>query len=147
MCKKNSSLLSVLSSNNRQESNTDTVVLRSDVASHETRRNAVMAQVLSSSTDSREITVHRVPFDEDKTLIRRESTVLHAVKSECGNYFTIESEDLDMSLTEASMEALKDAFESVLAITWELYVMGDPKKMTQGALELREHLIETYRLV
>ena len=92
-------------------------------------KNPVTGAVVEAKvTDSQEITVHRVPFDENKVLIRLESTVLHAVKSECGNYFTVESEDFDMPLTETSMEALKDAFESVLAITWELYVIGDSQK-------------------
>lgn len=99
------------------------------------------------STDSPTIVVHRIPFDTNRMLIRRERILLPASKSECGKYFTVESEDLDMSLSEESMEELQDAFESVLAITWELYVMGDPQKMTIGALELRDRLNRAYRLV
>ncbi len=94
----------------------------------------------------RGIEVHMVPL-ENKMLVRRERILLPVSKSECGKYFTIESEDLDMSLSEESLEELKDAFDSILRITWEQYVMGDPQKMTQGALELRKLLIETYRCV
>lgn len=96
--------------------------------------------------DSREIEIHKVPF-EDKTLIRRERILLPVTKSECGNYFTVEAEDLDMSLSEESLEELKDAFDSVLRVMWRRYAIGDPKKMTQGALTFREQLITTYRLV
>ena len=109
---------------------------------------AVILQLEDSavSQDSHELEVHKVPF-EDKTLIRRERIILPVTKSECGNYFTVEAEDLDMPLSEASLEELKDAFDSVLRIMWRRYAMGDPQKMTRGALEFREQLIATYRLV
>ena len=98
------------------------------------------------SQDSREIKVHKVPF-EDKTLIRHERILLPVTKSECGNDLTVEAGDLDMSLSEESLEELKDAFDSVLRVMWRRYAMGDPKKMTQGALTFREQLVTTYRLV
>lgn len=79
--------------------------------------------------------------------MRRECVVLNALRSECGNYLTIKSEGLEMSITEESLEELKDAFEAVLVISWELYVLGDTQKMTQGALQLRKHLVDTYRLI
>lgn len=88
-----------------------------------------------------------MPFDKDRTLIRHEPTELYVGKSKCGKYLTLDSGDLKMSLTETSLETLRDAFEAALAINWELYVMGDPNKMTQGALELREHLQKNYNLV
>lgn len=144
---KNSSHLGVLASNDQQESSTYTGAVHLNLNPSQTRWNAVTGQDLRKSTDSREIVVHKVPFDEGRTLIRREPAVLHGVNSECGKYLTVESEDLDMSFSEESMEELKEAFESVLAINWELYVMGDPENMTQGALELRERLAKTYRLV
>ena len=102
---------------------------------------------LRVSMDPRKIIVHKVPFDEDRILVRHECSVLHPVKSECGNYFTVESEDLDMLLSEVSLNELKDAFCSVLRIMWRRYVLGDPKKMTQGALEFRKHLSEIYQLI
>ncbi len=99
-----------------------------------------------NEAESRGIEVHTVPL-ENKMLVRRERIFLPVAKSECGNYFVVESEDLDMSLAEESLEELKDAFDFVLQMMWEEYVMGDPQKMTQGALELRKRLIETYRCV
>lgn len=60
---------------------------------------------------------------------------MNALRSECGNDLTIESEDLEMSITEESLEKLKDAFEAVLVISWEFYVLGDTEKMTHGALQ------------
>ena len=80
-------------------------------------------------------------------LVRREHIFLPVTKSECGDYFVVESEDLDMSLFEESVEELKEAFDAVLRMMWRRYVMGNPKKMTQGALEFRKQLIETYRCV
>ena len=99
------------------------------------------------STDSLEIAIHKIPFDENRTLIRHERIVLRAVKSECGEYFIAEFEDLNMSLWEESMEELTDAFEAVIAMTWEIYAIGDPNEMDQGALKLRNHLRSTYSLV
>ena len=69
-------------------------------------------------TDPLEIVIHKVPFDENRTLIRCERIVLRAVKTECGEYFIAEFEDLEMSLWGESMEELKDAFGAVLAMTW-----------------------------
>ncbi len=101
---------------------------------------AIMLQLEDGAVlqDLWEIKVHRVPF-EDKMLIRRERILLPVTKSECGNYFTVEAEDLDMPLSEESLEALKDAFASVLRVMWRQYAMGDPQKMTQRefAISLR----------
>ena len=99
-----------------------------------------------NEAESRGIEVHTVPL-ENKMLVRRERIFLPVTKSECGNYFVVESEDLDMSLSEESLEELEEAFDAVLRIVWRRYVMGNPQKMTQGALELRKRLIETYRCV
>lgn len=106
----------------------------------------VTLQVLSSSEYPGNIEVYRVPF-RDKMLIRCERLLLPVTKSECGNYFMVESEDLDMSLSEESLKELKKAFDFMLQMTWEEYVMGDDKKMTKGALKIRDHLIKTYRCV
>lgn len=106
----------------------------------------VTLQVLSSSEHPGNIEVYRVPF-RDKMLIRCERLLLPVTKSECGNYFMVESEDLDMSLSEESLKELKKAFDFMLQMTWEEYVMGDDKKMTKGALKIRDHLIKTYRCV
>lgn len=116
------------------------------IAKEDNEAVTLRLEVSAVPQDSREIEVHRVPF-EDKTLIRRERILLPVTKSECGNYFTVEAEDLDMPLSEESLEALKDAFDSVLRVMWRQYAMGDPQKMTQGALTFREQLITTYRLV
>ena len=99
-----------------------------------------------NEAESRGIEVHTVPL-ENKMLVRRERIFLPVTKSECGNYFMVESEDLDMSLSEESLEELEEAFDAVLRIVWRWYVMGNPQKMTRGALELRKRLIETYRCV
>ncbi|MCY3629853.1 MAG: hypothetical protein OXG94_07560 [Bacteroidetes bacterium] len=69
----------------------------------------------AASQDSLELEVHEVHF-EGKTLIRRERVILPVTKSKGGNYFTVEVEDLDMPLSEASLEELKDTFDSVLQI-------------------------------
>lgn len=94
----------------------------------------------------RRIEVHKIPFGK-KMLIRRERIFLPVTKSECGNYFMVESEDLDMRLSEETLEDLKDAFDSVLRMLWKRYVMKEHKKMTPGALELRNHLKATYSCV
>ena len=106
----------------------------------------VTTRVTSSSRHPGTIAVHRVPFG-DKMLIRCERIVLPVTKSECGNYFEVESEDLDIFLWEESVDELKDAFDAVLRIMWRRYVMGDPKKMTQRALEFRGYLEDTYKCV
>ena len=87
-----------------------------------------------------------MPFG-DKTLIRRERLVLAAKKSKCGKYFTVEVEDFDMVLSESTLAELKDVVDSVLRILWRRYVMGDPERMTLGAVELTNRLKATYRLV
>jgi len=119
--------------------------LKVDKSSQESS-GVLILQELGNSTESK-IVINSVPFDSDRDLVRRECVVLNALRSECGNYLTIESEDLEMSITEESLEELKDAFEAVLVISWELYILGDTQKMTQGALQLRKHLVDTYRLI
>ncbi len=119
--------------------------LKADKSSPESSGTIILHE-LGNSTESR-IVINNVPFDSDTDLVRRECTVLNALRSECGNYLTIDSEDLEMSITEESLEEIKDAFEAVLVISWELYVLGNTQKMTQGALQLRKHLMETYRLI
>ncbi|MCY3999194.1 MAG: hypothetical protein OXF84_00085 [Bacteroidetes bacterium] len=119
--------------------------LKVDKSSQESS-GVLILQELGNSTESK-IVINSVPFDSDSDLVRRECVVLNALRSECGNYLTIESEDLEMSITEESLEELKDAFEAVLVISWELYILGDTQKMTQGALQLRKHLVDTYRLI
>ena len=68
------------------------------------------------------------------------------IKSENGD-FIAEFEDLDMSLWEGSVEYLEDAFGAMLRMMWKRYVMGNPQKMTPGALEFRDKLNATYNLV
>ncbi len=119
--------------------------LKADKSSQESS-GVLILQELGNSTESK-IVINSVPFDSDRDLVRRECIVLNALRSECGNYLTIESEDLEMSITEESLEELKDAFEAILVISWELYILGDTQKMTQGALQLRKHLVDTYRLI
>ena len=99
-----------------------------------------------NEAEPRGIEVLTVPL-ANKMLVRRERMFLPVTKSECGNYFVVESEDLDMSLSEESLEELKEAFDAVLRMMWRRYVMGDPEKMAQGALAFRKQLIETYRCV
>lgn len=103
----------------------------------------VTGQVLSSSRHSESIVVHTVPFG-DKKLTRRERIVLPVTKSECGNYFEVESEDLDMVLWEESVEELEDAFNFMLGLMWEEYVIDDLEKMAPGALKIRARLKNAY---
>ena len=145
--KKNSSLSSIPRPSREPESNTCyTVPLNLNVALSKTDWTRYRALPSWRLTDPLEIAIHRVPFDENRTLIRCERIVLRAVKTECGEYFIAEFEDLEMSLWGESMEELKDAFGAVLAMTWEIYAMGDPNEMDRGALKLRNHLRSTYRL-
>ncbi len=76
------------------------------------------------STGLPTIQVHEIPFGEGRTLIRNEPIELNVIKSECGDYQTIEFEDLNLCLSEESIEDLKDAFEAVLALIWETYGNG-----------------------
>lgn len=98
------------------------------------------------STDKPVIALHEVPL-EDKTLVRRESAVLQVLKSECGEYHVVDVDDFDMSIAEPSLDELKHAIDSVLRMMWKRYVMGDPEHMTPRALDLRDRLTRTYRLV
>ncbi len=103
------------------------------------------APLLWCPVDTDGIVIYKVPFG-DKTLIRRERLVLAAKKSKCGKYFTVEVEDFDMVLSESTLAELKDVVDSVLRILWRRYVMGDPERMTLGAVELTNRLKATYRL-
>ena len=145
--KKNRPRSNTLEPSREQESNVYTVSLNLNAALGNIDWTEYRALPSWRLTDPLEIAIHRVPFDENRILIRREGIVLRANKTECGEYFIAEFEDLEMSLWGESMEELKDAFEAVLAMTWEMYVMGDPSEMDQGALKLRNHLRSTYRLV
>ena len=145
--KMNSPLSTILGSSGEPESNIQTESLNLDIPLANINWTRYRALPSWRLTDSLEIAIHRVPFDENTTLIRRERIVLRAAKTECGEYFITEFEDLKMSLWGETMEELKDAFEAVLAMTWEIYAMGDPNEMDQGALKLRNHLHSTYRLV
>ena len=90
--------------------------------------------------------VHEVPFG-DKMLIRRKPTTIPVTKSECGNYFSAEPEDLEVFIWAESVEELEDAFDFMLEGMWEDYVMEDRAKMGEGALKIRDRLKKTYRCV
>ena len=77
-------------------------------------------RILSTSQNWGRIKIHKIPFGE-KTLIRRERIFLPVTKSDCGNYYMIESEDLDIQLSEETLEDLEDVFEFMLKMTWEDY--------------------------
>ena len=143
----NRRLSSILESSREPESNIHTGSLNLDIPIGNINWTNYRALPSWRLTDSLEIAIHKVPFDESRKLIRRERIVLRAAKTECGEYFIAEFEDLEMSLWGETMEELKGAFEAVLAMTWEIYAMGDPNEMDQGALQLRNHLHSTYRLV
>lgn len=117
---------------------------------HSARSNIVwsgsLEKALSGSPNVGRIQVHQISFGE-KTLIRRESIYLPVTKSDCGNYFVIESEDLDMQLSEETLEDLEEIFQFMLRMTWKDYVMDDRENLAEDALELRDHLEATYRCV
>ena len=104
---------------------------------------SVIMRVFSSSQFSESIAVHTVPYG-DKKLIRRERIVLPVTRSECGNYFEVESKDLDMVLWEESIEKLKDAFNFMLGLMWEEYVIDDLEKLAPRALKIRDRLMNAY---
>ena len=60
---------------------------------------------------------------------------------------TIDSEDLDTSLSEKCFEDLKDTFSSVLVLTWDLFVMGNSNEMDKKAIEIIDRLHANYQLV
>ena len=64
------------------------------------------------------IAIDRVPFDENRLLIRNKPIVVPVIKSENGDFIT-EFEDLDMSLWEGSVEYLEDAFGAMLRMMWK----------------------------
>lgn len=132
--------------NNRQPSALHLMALPLKHTRFGSSRPSDSSQVGVASTDPEGFMVYRVPF-EDKTLVRHEMLVLAAIKSKCGKYFTIEAEDLGMSLSEPSLHELKEAFDSVLRIVWRKYALGDPQNMTQNAAAFRDRLISTYRLI
>ncbi len=90
------------------------------------------------------ITIDRIPF-EGKALVRYEPIDLAVRKSECGKYFDVEVDDLDMVFTETSLSKLRSAIHAVLQVKWARLVMEDPSKMTPRALARRSLLMETYR--
>lgn len=65
-------------------------------------------------------------------------------KSECDNHFEVESEDLDMVFWGESVEKLEDAFNFMLGLMWEEYVIDDLEKMAPGALKIRARLKNSY---
>lgn len=117
---------------------------------HSARSNIVwsgsLGKILSVSPNAGRIKVHKIPFGE-KTLIRRESIYLPVTKSDCGNYFMIESEDLGMQLSEETLEDLEEVFQFMLRMTWKDYVMDDRQNLAEDALKIRDHLEATYRCV
>ena len=139
--------LSSPSLNNQQEDGTHTVTFPLKFGNHEIWCDPFRTFGFWVLADPLIIRVHEIPFDEEHKLIRNEPTRLDVRKSECGQYLTIDSGDLDTSLSEESFEDLTDTFETILALTWEVFAMGDPNEMDKGALEIRERLRATYRLV
>ena len=101
---------------------------------------------ISLSADSSKISIFKVPFDEKRNLIRNEPIEIDVIKSECGQYVTIYSTDLETSLSEESVDELKDAFEAVLASIYKVFAMGNPEEMDPLALKIKEHFLATYRL-
>ena len=93
-----------------------------------------------------EIAIDKVPFDDNRVLIRNRPIVVPVFRSETGD-FIAEFEDLKISLWEESVEYLEDAFGAMLRMTWKRYVMGNSQKMTPRALEFRNKLNSTYNLV
>ena len=93
-----------------------------------------------------EIAIDKVPFDDNRVLIRNRPIGVPVFKSETGD-FIAEFEDLDMFLWEGSVECLEDAFGAMLRMMWKRYVTGNLQKMTPSALEFRDKLNATYNLV
>lgn len=100
----------------------------------------------SAPMNHQSVVVDEVSFGSG-TLVRREPVVLQAATSECQKYFTIEAEDLGMTLSEPSLEELKEAYDSVLRVVWRKYAMGDPQDMTPAASAFRKQLASTYTLI
>ena len=139
--------LSSPSLSNQQEDGTLTVAFPQKFENQEIWCDPFRTFGFWVSTDSLTIRVHEIRYDEEHKLIRNEPIRLDVRKSECGQFLTIDSEDLDTSLSEESFEDLIDTFETILALTWEVFAMGDPNEMDRGALEIRDRLLATYRLV
>ena len=102
---------------------------------------------IGNLADLPQIPVFEIPYDEGHQLVRNEPIRLDVRKSESGQYLTIDSEDLDASLSEESLKDLEDTFNSVLVLAWDVFAMGDPNEMDKRALEIRDRLRATYRLV
>ncbi len=143
----NDFFLSSLTLTSQQEDSTLTVTSPLNLGTSEMLWDPSRSFGLWVSTDSQIIPVHEIPFDKDHKLVRANPIILDVRRSECGQYLTVDSGDLDTSLSEESIEDLIDTFKTILALTWEVFAMGDPNEMDKGALEIRERLLATYRLV
>lgn len=89
------------------------------------------------------ISIHEIPLGGG-VLRRCEPIMLDPSRSPCGEYFTVAVKDLEMDITESSIEGLKDAVEAVLGMKWKRYAEGDPARMTLGAQRLRKRLRAMY---
>lgn len=89
------------------------------------------------------ITLDKISLDKG-TLRRCEPLALYPYLSSCQKYFTVHFDDIDMELTEISIEELQDAIESVLRIHWRTYAMGNSNEMTLEAQGLKNRLLSLY---
>ena len=144
--RKNSPPSSILESSTKPASNTRTVSLDYRVVLNKVCWTNYTTPTSWGLTNPLEIAIDKVPFDENRVLIRIKPIVVPVIKSENGD-FIAEFEDLDMSLWEESVQYLDDAFGAMLRMMWKRYVMGNPQQMTPGALEFRNKLSATYNLV
>ena len=88
-------LSGTLNSNRGQESNTCPVLVLNVGGARWVVDKSSYSWI---SIDPLKIVIHSVPFDENRILVRREMQVLHAVKTECSEYFIAEFDDLEMEL-------------------------------------------------
>ena len=144
--KKNSPLSSILKSSTKPVSNAHTEPLDYRVVLNKSCWTNYATLTSWRLTNPLEIAIEKVPFDENRVLIRIKPILVPVIKSENGD-FMAEFEDLDMSLWEESVQYLDDAFGAMLRMMWKRYVMGNPQQMTPGALEFRNKLCATYNLV
>ena len=92
---------------------------------------------------ARTITIQEISLGQG--ILRRHTPLtLSPHTSDCGKHFTVEVEDIEMDITETSVEGLKNAVEAVLGMKWKRYAEGDPAKMTLGAQGIRERLRAMY---
>lgn len=92
------------------------------------------------------VTIKEIPYKHGM-LRRHEPMCLFASQSSDGKYFTVHVPDLDMPVTESSLEELDEAVREVLGLAWQVYVMGDSEKMMPDAQGLAERLSEIYKPV